>query len=77
MMSALLDEAIDAIKRLPVSAQDDIARAILRLSGQVDPEVATLSADEWAAIDRSKDAAARGDFASEDEVARVWAKHGL
>lgn len=76
-MSALLDEAIDAIKRLPVSAQDDIARAILRLSGQVDPEVATLSADEWAAIDRSKDAAARGDFASEDEVARVWAKHGL
>lgn len=76
-MSALLDEAIDAIKRLPVSAQDEIARAILRLSGQADPEVATLSADEWAAIDRSKDAAARGDFASEDEVARVWAKHGL
>lgn len=76
-MSTLLDEAIDAVKRLPVSAQDEIARAILRLSGQADPEVATLSADERAAIDRSKDAAARGDFASEDEVARVWAKHEL
>jgi predicted transcriptional regulator len=34
-----------------------------------------LSPDERDAIDQSKAAAARGEFASEDEVRRVWAKH--
>jgi hypothetical protein len=36
-----------------------------------------LSADERVAIAESKAAARRGEFATEDEVRSVWAKHGL
>jgi hypothetical protein len=50
-MTKLLDEAVEAVRRLPSDDQDDIAR--------------------------SKAAAKRGEFASEDQVRAVWAKHGL
>jgi len=36
-----------------------------------------LTADERAAIARSKAAAARGEFATEEQVRAVWAKYGL
>ena len=76
-MSTLLDEAIDTVRGLPLSEQDDIARAILRLAGLADAGPTVLDPAEKAAIDRSKAAAARGEFAGDDEVAAVWAKHGL
>ena len=36
-----------------------------------------LSADEREAIAASKAAAARGEFASDEQVRATWAKHGL
>ena len=36
-----------------------------------------LSAEERAAIAASKAAAARGEFATDEEVRAVWAKYGL
>jgi len=36
-----------------------------------------LTADERCAIDASIEDAKREEFASEEEVAAVWAKHGL
>jgi predicted transcriptional regulator len=36
-----------------------------------------LSAAERDAIDRSKAAAARGEFATDDQVRDLWQKHGL
>ena len=36
-----------------------------------------LSPDERKAIARSKAAAGRGEFATDDQVQAVWAKHGL
>jgi len=38
---------------------------------------APLSASEIEALDRSEAAAALGDFATDDEVRAVWAKHGF
>jgi predicted transcriptional regulator len=40
-------------------------------------ETAPLSADERKAIKASKAAAARGEFATEEQIKFVWAKHGL
>jgi predicted transcriptional regulator len=37
----------------------------------------TLSSDERAAIAASKDAAARGRFATDEQVRATWSKHGL
>lgn len=75
-MTKLLEQAIEVARRLPPNEQDDIARAIMQLSGSDDAPPLSLSADERAAIDRSKAAAARGEFASDEDVRAVWAKHG-
>ena len=74
-MTKLLDEALQAARALPALAQDDIARVILQLAGRDDTPPAILSAEERAAIKRSKAAAARGEFATEEQVLAIWAKH--
>lgn len=76
-MTALVDRALEALRALSPEAQDDIAGAILRLTGADDAPPIPLGADEAAAIAISKAAAARGEFASDEEVRAVWAKHSL
>jgi hypothetical protein len=77
-MTKLLEDAVEAVRQLPADEQDEIARAILALTGgSVDGEPVPLTPDEQAAIARSKAAAARGEFATEEQVRAVWAKHGL
>jgi hypothetical protein len=75
-MTKLLDRALEAARNLPSDAQDDIARVVLQLAGDEVAPVA-LSADERAAIATSKAAAARGEFATDEQVRAIWAKHGL
>jgi hypothetical protein len=75
-MTKLLEQAIEAARRLPPAEQDDIARAIIQLAGGSEDAPVQLTPDERDAIARSKAAAARGDFASDEEVRAVWAKHG-
>jgi predicted transcriptional regulator len=74
-MTKLLDRAIEAARRLPPDEQDAVAQAIMQLAGEGAP--VALSQEELDAIARSKAAAARGEFASDDDVRAVWAKHGL
>ena len=76
-MTKLLDDAIAGVRNLPPANQDEIARAILRLTGTDDEPPVALSTDERAAINASKAAAARGEFASDEQVRATWAKHGL
>ena len=77
-MTLLLEHAIAAANHLPSDAQDDIARVILRLTGADDGTgFEPLSPDERAAIGASKGAASRGEFATDDQVRAIWAKHGL
>ena len=76
-MTKLLERALEVARGLPSDAQDDIARVVLQLAGADDIQPITLSDDERAAIAASKDAAARGEFATDAEVRAAWAKHGL
>jgi hypothetical protein len=75
-MTKLLDQALEAARNLPADAQDDIARVVLRLAGADDEPPVPLTPEEQTAIAASK-AAARGEFATDEEVRAVWAKHGL
>jgi hypothetical protein len=77
-MTKLLDRALAAARDLPPDAQDSIARIVLRLTGTDDetPPI-VLTPDERNAIAISKAAAARGDFATDEQVRAVWSKHGL
>ena len=65
------------MRNLSQDEQDNIARAVLRLTGTDDEPPIALSTEERAAIAASKFAAARGEFASDEQVRAVWAKHGL
>jgi hypothetical protein len=76
-MTKLLDQALEVARNLPEDSQDDIARVVLQLAGSDESEPVALSADERAAIARSKEAAGRVDFASDEQVRATWAKHGL
>jgi hypothetical protein len=76
-MTKLLDRALEAARSLPSDAQDDIARVILQLAGGEEAAPVVLSTDERAAIATSKAAAARGEFATDEQVRTTWAKHGL
>jgi predicted transcriptional regulator len=75
-MTKLLDRAVEAARGLPPERQDEIARVVLQLAGNEEPAVA-LTAEERAAITASQAAAARGEFATDDEVRAVWARHNL
>ncbi|WP_288585487.1 hypothetical protein, partial [uncultured Methylobacterium sp.] len=72
----LLEHAIERVRTLSPEAQDDVARVLMHLTG-ADTETVLLTEDEQAAIAISKAAAARGDFATDEEVQAVWAKYGL
>ncbi len=75
-MTKLLDQALEVARSLPAELQDDIARVVLQLTGD-DDVVVGLSDDERAAIERSKAAAKRGAFASDEDVRALWAKYDL
>jgi hypothetical protein len=76
-MTDLFDRAVEAARRLPPEAQDDIARLVLRLAAADNEPLVELAPEEQEAVERSKAAAARGEFATEAEVRAVWTKHGL
>ncbi|WP_347341967.1 hypothetical protein [Bradyrhizobium arachidis] len=76
-MTKLLDRALEIARSLPADAQDDIARIVLQLTGAEAASPVILSDDERAAIAASKEAAKRGEFATEAQVRATWAKHGL
>jgi hypothetical protein len=76
-VTKLLDRALKAARSLPPAAQDDIARVVLRLAGAEDEAPVPLTPEEQAAVAASKTAAARGEFATDEQVRAVWAKHRL
>jgi hypothetical protein len=75
-MTKLLDQAVAAARRLSPDAQDDIAHVVLRLVATDDHPPVPLTPEQHDAIAASK-AATRGEFATDEQVRAVWAKHGL
>lgn len=76
-MTALLERAIEAARELPAEAQDDVAHVLLQLVGADEDAPVHLTPEEEAALAESIAAAERGEFATDEEVRAVWAKHGL
>jgi hypothetical protein len=75
-MTDLLEKAVAAARDLPPAMQDDIARVVLTLAGQDQPLV-VLTAEEEASFVESLGQASRREFATDEQVRAVWAKHGL
>jgi hypothetical protein len=75
-MTKLLEHAVDTVRALPPAMQDELARLLLQLAGEEQPAI-QLTPDEVASLAESRDQAARREFATDDQVRAVWAKHGL
>ncbi|MCQ8780610.1 hypothetical protein [Mangrovibrevibacter kandeliae] len=72
-MTELLRQAIDRLRVLPAERQDEYARVLLRLAG-ADDQAYELTADELADLAEADTEVARGEFASDREVAAVFSK---
>jgi hypothetical protein len=76
VMTKLLEQAFEAARALPPQQQDELARLLLQFVGEDQP-VIQLTADEESSLAASIAQAEQGEFASEDQVRAIWAKHGL
>lgn len=74
-MTKLLEQAVAAVSALPDEAQDELARVLLDLAGVEQPPY-ELTPDEEADLEASFAEAERGEFATDEEIRAIWAKHG-
>lgn len=75
-MTKLLEQAFEAARSLPPTMQDEMARLIMAMTGDELP-VVQLTAEEEASFEESLAQAERGEFATDDQIRAIWAKHGL
>jgi hypothetical protein len=75
-MTKLLEHAVETVRGLPPEIQDDLARLLLQLAGEEQP-VVQLTAEEEASFEESLAQAERGEFATDEQVRAIWAKHSL
>lgn len=76
LMTILLERAVEALRGLPAETQDDLARMVLQCVGEDQPQV-QLTAEEEASLEESLAQERRGEFASDEQVRAIWAKHAL
>ena len=75
-MTKLLEHAVDTARTLSPAMQDDVARLLLQFLGEEQP-VIQLTTEEVASFAESRAQASRREFATDEQVRAVWAKHGL
>ncbi|MGA3063490.1 MAG: hypothetical protein ABSD90_09720 [Methylocystis sp.] len=75
-MTKLLDQAVEAARVLPPEIQDALARMLLQFAGEDQPPL-QLTAEEEASFEESLAQAERGEFATDEQMRAIWAKHGL
>jgi hypothetical protein len=75
-MTQLLEYAVNTVRGLPAEMQDDLARLLLQLAGEDQPAI-QLTAEEEASFEESLGQAERGEFATDEQMRAIWAKHGL
>ncbi len=70
-----VEEAISVLRSLSPERGEGVAALLLKLAE--DPGSFDFTPDEMERLDRSEAAAARGNFATDEQVRGIWAKHGL
>ena len=75
-VTKLLEHAVDTARALSPAMQDDVARLLLQFLGEEQP-VIQLTPEEVASFAESRAQASRREFATDEQVRAVWAKHGL
>lgn len=74
-MTRLLEMAVEAARQLSPEEQDELARTIMEIVSGGSEDVYVLSDEENAAIDEALEQVERGEFATEADIAAVFAKY--
>lgn len=69
----LLEKAFAVVRMMPARSQDKIARIMLAAT-ENDEEPYVLTPEEEEAVAEGRAAAARGEFATDEEMEALWAK---
>ena len=72
-MTELLEQAIAQVRSMPEAEQDSVALLILAHAEKA-KGIYNLSSEEKAAIRQGRAEAARGAFASDEEMEALWAE---
>lgn len=75
-MSKRLEKALEAVKAWPADRQDAAAE-LLEQMDRLAAKPQTLTDEERADLEEALAEARRGDFASDADVAAMFARHGL
>jgi predicted transcriptional regulator len=75
-VTRLFKQAVETVSALPDDTQDELARILLQLAG-VEQSSYELTPEEESDLDASLAEAEQGEFATDEEVRAMWAKHGL
>ncbi len=76
-ISKRLEQAIDTVRTLAADQQDLLAVEMLERARSLSLPATQLSPEERAELEAELAAARRGEFASDKEVAAMYAKYGL
>ena len=75
-MTELLEHAVETVRTLPPEAQDAVARFLLQFVRDDEP-VIQLTPEEEADLAAADEEIARGEFATDEEMSAILAKHSL
>jgi predicted transcriptional regulator len=75
MTAKVLKEAMERVETWPEAAQEELAAIALEIDASLKGGVYEATSEELAGIDRGLEAARKGAFATDEEVAAVLAKH--
>jgi hypothetical protein len=76
-ISKRLEQAIEAVRNMPVEQQDLLAVEMLERAELLSRPPTKLTAEERAELEAELAAAGRGELATDAEVAAMFNKHGL
>ena len=75
-MTKLLQDAVEQVKRLPEERQNELAEMLIT-AAESDLHPYKLNAEEREAVEEAQGQVARGEFASDADMAALWKRFGL
>jgi hypothetical protein len=75
-MTKLLQDAVEQVKRLPEERQNELAEMLIT-AAESDLHPYKLNDEEREAVAEAQGQVARGEFASDAEMAALWKRFGL
>lgn len=75
-MTKLLEQAIEKVQKLPEAEQDRVAELLLGVADSARSRY-RLTDEQLAEVERARQEAREGKFASDEEMAELWRRFGL